>query len=969
MRQILTALLGSKSFPRQLSDFEIREFFTLKATERRAIRMGIRGRLRLPVALQVGFLHMTGTTLDAFDYIPREVLAHLGKQLHCPSPMLATLRGLYRRHRTLFRHQAWALEHLGMHRYGVCDAQAIADMLTAETRATVDRDRLAVRVRDALYVRRCCLPSERVVADAVPKALRAVERADARALRSSIPERYLTEWIRWAMAPRPDGMSWLEWVRRPPGRRGAKTLRMALGKLQSLRGLPGFEPARIPVPPERLRAYGRRLRRRKPAHFRRIVEPRRSLELVGFLTTTLASEADRTLRLVEMRINQIWRWAHRVSAEAGRPSIPREEGLLTQLLDLVDDPTVSDQAYRAHAKARLYEWSAARSPARSSRAARVREVLAAESRRIRPLLKDMLALGLEAVKGDDLIHSLNELQVYYREGWLDLHQGAIVPYARAWQRLVDQPDREAALGAFEAATLWGIRKGLRNGSLFLSYAREYRGKERLLLPAITWSEQRRVYCERRHLPEAPEPFIARVMDQIRLGLKALEEAVTAQEVSVKANGIHLKDDPNCYTEPGDSDELRQRLYTRVGRVQLPELLLSVDSESRFSWQLLGREPSSADELITVYAALLAAASNLDAKTMAMMIPGQRPSAVRRAMMLLEEESALRRANNAVAEALRSIPLVAAWGSGYEASSDMVSLDTSRHLWASRVDPKRRRHAIGTYVHVLDQWGIVYDQPLLLATRQAGAAIEGAIRQSITRIERVAVDTHGYTDFALACAKLLGFDLCPRLRSMRDRKLHVPRSIEVPEAIAAQVVQDVSPVSIREHWSELLRVVATIEEGWSSATQLLERFGNAARGEEVYRAGTALGQLLRTIYLCDYFTLPQFRREIHRILDRGESVHALQRAIHIGAIPVARGREAAGLGVISGALTLVANAVMLWNAARLQKAVDAEVLAGTSRAISIEALSHIGPVAYAHINFRGTYKFPIERYAGRLLRAA
>jgi hypothetical protein len=103
MRQILTALPGRKSSPRQLSDFEIREFFTLKATDRRAIRVGIRGRLRLPVALQVGFLHMTGTTLDAFDYIPREVLAHLGKQVHCPAPMLATLRGLYRRHRTLFR--------------------------------------------------------------------------------------------------------------------------------------------------------------------------------------------------------------------------------------------------------------------------------------------------------------------------------------------------------------------------------------------------------------------------------------------------------------------------------------------------------------------------------------------------------------------------------------------------------------------------------------------------------------------------------------------------------------------------------------------------------------------------------------------------------------------------------------------------------------------------------------------------
>jgi TnpA family transposase len=109
----------------------------------------------------------------------------------------------------------------------------------------------------------------------------------------------------------------------------------------------------------------------------------------------------------------------------------------------------------------------------------------------------------------------------------------------------------------------------------------------------------------------------------------------------------------------------------------------------------------------------------------------------------------------------------------------MSLDVNRNLWLSRVDPKRRRHAVGTYTHVLDQWGIVYDQPLPLATRQAGAAIEGVVRQSITRLERLTVDNHGYTAFGMAIAKLLNLDLCPRLFSLRDRHLHLPRRFEVP----------------------------------------------------------------------------------------------------------------------------------------------------------------------------------------------
>ena len=97
MRRIHSTYLGRTTIPRDLTDFEMREFFTLSAADRRAIRGAIRSRLRLPVALQVGFLRMTGTTLDAFDYVPRELLEFLGQQLQRSAPMLTTLRGLYRR--------------------------------------------------------------------------------------------------------------------------------------------------------------------------------------------------------------------------------------------------------------------------------------------------------------------------------------------------------------------------------------------------------------------------------------------------------------------------------------------------------------------------------------------------------------------------------------------------------------------------------------------------------------------------------------------------------------------------------------------------------------------------------------------------------------------------------------------------------------------------------------------------------
>lgn len=46
---------------------------------------------------------------------------------------------------------------------------------------------------------------------------------------------------------------------------------------------------------------------------------------------------------------------------------------------------------------------------------------------------------------------------------------------------------------------------------------------------------------------------------------------------------------------------------------------------------------------------------------------------------------------------------------------------------------------------------------------------------LLQIDRLAVDTHGYTDVAMGLAKLLGFSLCPRLAMLRDRKLYVPHN--------------------------------------------------------------------------------------------------------------------------------------------------------------------------------------------------
>lgn len=95
----------------------------------------------------------------------------------------------------------------------------------------------------------------------------------------------------------------------------------------------------------------------------------------------------------------------------------------------------------------------------------------------------------------------------------------------------------------------------------------------------------------------------------------------------------------------------------------------------------------------------------------------------------------------------------------------MSLDVSRNIWVARTDPKRRTWSTASYVHTLGRHGIGYDQPITITQRQPGAAIEGALRQTLAPIQQIFTDTHGYSAWAMGLSKQCGYDLCPRLKSL------------------------------------------------------------------------------------------------------------------------------------------------------------------------------------------------------------
>ena len=955
--------LGLRAFPADLTEFEIRYFFTFSAKEREAILSRYGDQHRLAAAMQIGFIKMAGRTLDAFDTLPVGVLRYVSTDLGIQTPELSTLHALYRREQTLLDHQVWAAQLLGFRPFTERRQRVLVRYLRREAHNAITLNRLVEFARRWLYERRTLIPADRRLRDLARTAYAEAEQAMHDTIHQHIPQHVLDTWEAALFTSHRGKASALEWLQQGP-RRKAKGLKEHLEKVEFLKALHVDAYSLDDLRLERQRGYARQMRWRRPARFRALKEPRRILEMVCFLRITLLQTTDVVLALAERLIQELHAHAAQEVRDAERRHARLFRHALRAISRVLSTPTIPDGALRQE----ILGLMPSANQLFPSRAAAIRWKLSEKPRQVRTLLKALVSLPFEGEADAPLIIALARLREFYARRTRGVPDAIDVSFAPRWSTLIGGDDHKRSLHAFEAATLFALRKALRNGSVWIAHSLAYRSRNAMLISDTEWETRRRQFYTQLGLPMQTSGYTPHLLANLEAGLVSLAEAVEAGEVIVDDKGIHLKA-LEAEEVPPDLEPTKQALFKEVGVVQLPELIMAIDNETRFSWRLLGRAPATEQELLTVYAAILAHGTEFDAASLALMIPSLAEEAIADAMRLLEDESALRGANEEVLAFMHRHEVVKTWGEGTFASADAMSLDASRYLWNARVDPRRRTYGMGVYSHVLDQWGIIYDQPLVLRQRQAGAAIEGVVRQTAAaNVERLAVDTHGYTDFGMAMSKLLGVDLCPRLSHLRDRRLHIPREFSVSAVLERVVAQDVSLRQLDTGWDQLIRVAASIEGGWISAVLALERFGAAARADPIHKAGSALGKLLRSLFLCDYLSNEVFRREVLRLLNHGESVHTLQRVIHFGTIAAARGRRREELVAISGSLTLLANVVMAWMTQSMQRVLNTWQYTG-AQAVQPELLRHIAPVHYEGINFRGVLQFPLARYRNRLIPTA
>lgn len=942
------ARIGERAFSSPLSELEIDVFFTLAPEEIAAVcdRRGVLNRLGL--ALHLCVIKMTGRTELSTDMVPQTVLVHVAAQLDVSSPNLASLRSLYQDRTTLFRHRKLAVELAGFRKAGAGARSGLLQYLRQEILATTAVDVLQVKVMRWLHARKYVVFPARDVRSLVRCE---VERRDMKlaVLISGDEGSKSSQWIEHLAADLEPGLTRFEWLLAGPARKSIPALEAQAAKIAFLRGI-GADRMSLDLPDAEVTRLARRVSLRKASNLERIAEPQRTIELACFLKHRLEVLTDGTIDLFNHLVNDIVRRARdRAIRTVARQASPLQ-ALVAQIDGLIQDEDLSGDELRASLVALIKPFRSERRPI--TRAMATRQELSVVINDLSRLLAVATELDFNLPVDHPLAEAFSVLNIATNKE-LPLDQRNV--FGRAWEVFVVDEDRVAAYRSWTAATVLLIKRSLRNGSVSIPHSRDHRDLDKHLIPNDIWEKHRGRFRRNLMPQKSCEAYVARVEAALKAGLEQVVLGLQEDSLRIVDDRISLPKPAKSEVDEG-VETTRRGLLAPLGQVQFADVIIEVDALTGMSRTLLGRPPASDREQIVLYAAILALGSDLTPADIERMVAGVSAESVGQMMRKLEASGRLREANVALSSFTAKLDVAKAWGGGMTASADMMSLDVARTLWSARSDPRRKTPAMGTYAHLSDQWTLIHDQPLVLNQRQAGAALEGALRHDGDSLEKVAVDTHGVTHFSMGLGKLLGFDICPRLARLSDRKLYVFKDTKVPSALEPIVSRTLSRRPIAYGWDGLLRLAASTQAGWCSAVWAVERHSSASIGMPVYEAGETLGKLQRSIFLCDYFGRPTFRQEIQRLLSQIESMHTLQRAIHAGPISPRRGRTREQMAAISGALTLLTNIVIAWNAHQYERTTKRPDWDRPK-----DHIRHIAPIAHAHINLKGTITFDLEQH--------
>jgi TnpA family transposase len=950
---------------------ELVRHYTLSDADLAMIRRCRGDHNRLGQALMLCYLRYPGRPLRVGERPPEPLLAFVAEQIDVLPQSIDDYLSAERNRRS---HAAELQDRLRLRPFGTRPAAELATWLLPHAIQDERLGHLAELVVQECRQRRIVLPwpaaLERLCTDVRHRARQEVHRRLTDGL-SAEQRRRLD-----ALTQRREesGQNWLTWLRQMPEAAKPAAMLGLIERLEHVRAI-GIELGRGHlVHQARLAQLAREADRTTVQHVAGYERQRRHATLVAISLDLCVNLTDQAVDLFDRLVGAMFRKAegrHARAFQADARAINEKVRLYARVgAALIAARNGKRDAYGAIAT--VIDWERFRTTVAEAEALARPEAFDAYQklgehygaiRRWSPAF--LVAFAFESVPASaSLMRAIEVLREANRSGNSTLPKSAPTGFVRQrWAPLV-LPGGVVDHRYYELCVLSELRDRLRAGDVWVAGSRQYRSFEERLISAQTLQDLQRSDT----LPVAVEVNFDRFIEARRT---LLNERLTATDtcakdgllpgVTIDDKGV-LKIAPIEKSTPPEAEALAERLYAMLPRIRITDLLAEVAGWTLFPdcFTHLRTGEAVADNR-TLMAGLLAEGLNLGLTRMAeaCSIASLGQLAWTSDWHIREETYAL--ALRRLVNQQQREPFAAIFGGGTASSSDgqffqAAGLGRDAGRFNAHYGQKSGFKA---YTHLSDRYGPFFTKLIAATASEALHVLDALLyHQSEVLTRRHHTDGGGDSDHVFALCSLLGFQFAPRIPGLKHRRLYSFGKPSDYPTLGPLIAGRINVDLIRAHWSEILRVVASISSGTVTASLIMRQLASYPRQNGVAAALRELGRLERTLFTLEWINDPELRRTTGQELNKGESRNSLARAVFIHRLGEIRDRTYENQQHRTCGLNLLVTAIILWNTRYLERAVA--VLRQTED-VPDHLLAHLSPLGWEHVNLTGDYVWAVRQH--------
>ncbi len=579
---------------------------------------------------------------------------------------------------------------------------------------------------------------------------------------------------------------------------------------------------------------------------------------------------------------------------------------------------------------------------------------------IKQFSKRFLTLKLSARVG---LTSLLEALAIIRQ----LHSGEIktLPDAlptdflpKIWEDVLYDDNGKIKAHHWEMGFYFALKKEISSGDIFLSKSRNNRYFWDTIYGELPWEKDREQEYLKLELPSEFDVLMNEFKGEYhRIATHASNTLPTNDFVTIKDGKFHFSKDDALVISP-EVVRIRKLIQSRMPAVRIEKLLAEA---FQMSGCMVGFTPFYAPDrtiklpLKPVLAAILAHATNIGLFGMGSSAVGISIDALTHASHVYLRPDTIKEANRLLINHFLTYPISEEMTDGSYSTSDGQRFAIEKKCFLSSFYPRYYGYydrAISIYTHV-SKGAVFGTQVISTGEREASFVLTGLLQNdTLLNPEFHSTDTHGFTEHLFALLSLLGFPFHPRLKDIADQNIYkIDKASsygDLDEIFSGTVDIDL----IREYWDQIVRIVASLKNGLAPAHVIIQKLAN--RTDNVSKAIRALGRIIKSIYILRYIADEDLRYTVHMHLNHGESRHQLAKKLFFlnrGAFKTSDYEEIMNK---ASCLSLVSNAVLVWNTHQFQNIVDE--LRAEGHDIPSEHLKKISALMFKHLQIYGTYHF-------------